>query len=332
MELRHLEYFAAVAEELSFTKASRRLHVVQSGVSSAIQNLERELGTVLFERDRHRVALTDAGEALLPEAHATLAAAQAARDAVGQARGGLRGTLTAGTMISTGPFDLPALLGRFHTTHPGVRVRLRLAAGGSAELARQVLAGSLDLAILSPAGQTPAGLTLHPVAEEALELVCHPDHPLASEPAVSLARLADETFIDFPPGWGNRAVVERAFAGAGLERQVLYEAAGFAAAAGLVRHRLGLAFLPASAAAGAGDLARVRVADSALVWQVSVAAPAARRVAAAARAFLAALPPPPAAVEPPAGLPHPAPPSARAISVSHDSDHRLGMPHRGALL
>jgi DNA-binding transcriptional LysR family regulator len=66
MELRHLEYFVAVAEELSFTRASRRLHVVQSGVSSSIQGLERELAAVLFDRDRHRVALTDAGHALLP--------------------------------------------------------------------------------------------------------------------------------------------------------------------------------------------------------------------------------------------------------------------------
>src|SRR5712692_9951091 len=66
--LESLRKFVVVAEELSFTRASRRLHVVQSGVSSAIQGLERELGATLFDRDRHRVALTDAGQALLPEA------------------------------------------------------------------------------------------------------------------------------------------------------------------------------------------------------------------------------------------------------------------------
>ncbi len=66
MELRHLEYFVAVAEELSFTRAAQRLHVVQSGVSSAIAALERELGATLFDRDRHAVALTEAGRALLP--------------------------------------------------------------------------------------------------------------------------------------------------------------------------------------------------------------------------------------------------------------------------
>ena len=73
MELRHLEVFVAVAEELSFTRASTRLHLVQSGVSSAIKALERDLGAVLFDRDRHRVMLTDAGQVLLPEARATLA-------------------------------------------------------------------------------------------------------------------------------------------------------------------------------------------------------------------------------------------------------------------
>src|SRR5215831_18027268 len=133
VELRHLEYFVAVAEELSFTRASRRLHVVQSGVSSAIQGLERELGATLFDRNRHRVTLTEAGLALLPEARATLAAAQAAADAVA----GLRGTLSIGTMISTGSIDVPALLGRFREQHPAVLVRLRVMPGGSADLARE---------------------------------------------------------------------------------------------------------------------------------------------------------------------------------------------------
>jgi len=285
VELRHLEYFVAVAEELSFTRASRRLHLVQSGVSSAIQGLERDLGAALFERDRHRVALTDAGNALLPEARATLAAAQAARDAVGEARGGLRGPVTVGTMQSTGALDLPGLLGRFHATHPAVQVRLRQAAAGSAGLAREVLSGMLDLAVLSLPGPPPAGLTTWPVTAEPLLVVCPPGHPLASRHRVTLQRLAGEPFIDFPPGWGNRAVVDRAFAAAGLDRQVLFEVAGFGAAADLVRAGLGIAFLPAPEAARMSGLATAEF-EPALTWRVSVAAPARRRMPAAARAFL----------------------------------------------
>ncbi len=296
MELRHLQYFVVVAEELSFTRASRRLHVVQSGVSSAIQSLERELGGPLFDRNRHRVALTESGSALLPEARATLAAAEAARDAVEEARGGLRGTLTIGAMQSTGRLDVPALLGRFHASHPDVTVRLRLAPAGSAELAREVISGGLDLALLSLLGPPPAGLAVRPIDAEALVVICHPGNPVGAhgEPGaeVPLARLADETFIDFPPGWGNRALVDRAFAAAGLERQVLFEVADFPTAAGLVRHNLGVAFLPATAAAGLRGLRTVDVAGGRLNWEILIATPATRRPSAAARAFLAELAPP----------------------------------------
>ena len=290
MELRHLEVFVAVAEELSFTRASSRLHLVQSGVSSAVKALERDLGAALFDRDRHRVLLTDAGQVLLPEARATLAAAQAARDAVSEAQGGLRGTITVGTMLSTGPLDLPGLLGRFHRAHPGVTVRLRLAAAGSAGLAQQVLDGGLDLALVSLPGQVPAGLNLRPVTEEPLVAVGQPGHPLAAGPA-TLAQLAGEPFIDYPPGWGTRAVADRAFAAAGLDREVPFEAAEYTAVINLVRGGLGLAFLPASVAAGQGaDLAVIEVTDHAFSWRVSVAVPACRRLSAAARAFLKELP------------------------------------------
>jgi DNA-binding transcriptional LysR family regulator len=289
VELRHLEYFVAVAEELSFTRASRRLHVVQSGVSSAIQGLERELGAALFDRDRHRVTLTEAGRALLPEARATLAAAQAAADAVAEATAGLRGTLSIGTMISTGPVDVPALLGRFHAQHPGVLVRLRVMPGGSADLAREVINGGLDLALLSLPGEAPAGLAVRPLAQEPLVLICAAKHPLANEEAVRLESLADETFVDFPVGWGTRAIVDRAFAAAGIDRQVSFEVAEYGTAAGLVGHGLGVAFVPASAAPGLDGVVRAPVESAALNWRVLVATSSTRRVSAAARAFLAEL-------------------------------------------
>src|SRR5207244_11705355 len=106
-----------------FGRASARLHRMQAAGSSAIKALERDRGAARFDRDRHRVMLTGTGQVLLPEARATLAAAQAARDAVSQAQGGLRGTVTVGTMLSTAPFDLPGLLGRFHQTHAEVHVQ-----------------------------------------------------------------------------------------------------------------------------------------------------------------------------------------------------------------
>jgi DNA-binding transcriptional LysR family regulator len=288
VELRHLEYFVAVAEELSFTRASRRLHVVQSGVSSAIQGLERELGAALFDRDRHRVTLTEAGRALLPEARATLAAAQAAADAVAEATAGLRGTLSVGTMISTASVDVPGLLARFHEQHPGVLVRLRVLPGGSADLAREVASGGLDLALLSLPGEAPPGLAVRQLAHEPLWLICAAKHPLADRDAVSLGELGAEPFVDFPVGWGTRAIVDRAFAAAGVDRQVAFEVADYRTAAALVGHGLGVAFIPASAARALEGVARVAVSPE-LDWRILVATSSNRRASAAARAFLAEL-------------------------------------------
>src|ERR1700739_2530235 len=102
MELRQLATFVAVAEEGSFTRAADRLHVVQSAVSAGVRKLEDELATSLCDRSTHHVKLTDSGRALLPAARATLAAAQAARDAVDEARGGLRGGVVLGTVTAQG--------------------------------------------------------------------------------------------------------------------------------------------------------------------------------------------------------------------------------------
>ena len=121
MELRHLATFVAVAEERSFTRASDRLHVVQSAVSAGVRTLERELGAALFDRTTHQVLLTDAGHALLPEARATLAAARAAREAVdagprGPARDrDARASCRPGAL---GAVNVAGLLAAFHAEHP----------------------------------------------------------------------------------------------------------------------------------------------------------------------------------------------------------------------
>src|SRR5690349_16270112 len=167
MELRQLAVFVAVAEEGSFTRAADRLHVVQSAVSAGVRKLEKELGASLFDRSTHSVKLTDPGRALLPEARATLAAAQAARDAVDEARGGLRGTVVLGTMQAQGmrAIDLPGLLAEFRADHPGVAVSVRHS-GGSTEMGRDVRDGRLDLAFVALPGDGPPGVELIPLASE----------------------------------------------------------------------------------------------------------------------------------------------------------------------
>src|ERR1700712_1740450 len=118
METRHLEYFLAVAEELNFTRAAQSLFAVQSTVSAGIRALETELGTTLFERSTRHVALTIAGEALVPEARAVVEAVDRVRSAAVAARSGLRGRLRVGIFSSIDIVDFPGLMADFGHDYP----------------------------------------------------------------------------------------------------------------------------------------------------------------------------------------------------------------------
>ncbi|MFG2848113.1 LysR family transcriptional regulator [Kitasatospora sp. NPDC048296] len=288
MELRYLEYFLVVAEELNFTRAARRLHVAQSGVSAGIRILERELDAPLFERSSKHVSLTDAGAALLPEARAALAAVQSARDAVDQVRGGLRGTVAVGTMTSIGILDMPALIGRFHAEHPAVAIRMMAATSGSAGLAQSLLDGLIDVAFLSMPRRPAVGLTVRRLASVPFLALVPAGHPLADRDQVDLEALAQAPFIDSPVGYGNRCVVDQAMAASGLERRVAVEVADIATAADYVRHGLGVSLMPAFAAPSDDPRLRVRpLTGSPLLWTLEVATVTARRPSAALRALLA---------------------------------------------
>ena len=287
MELRQLATFVAVAEEGSFTRAADRLHVVQSAVSAGVRNLEKELGTMLFDRSTHSVKLTDAGHALLPEARATLAAAQAARDAVDEARGGLRGTVVLGTMQAQGmrAIDLAAILAAFRAEHHAVEVKIRHA-GGSSEMAREVREGRLDLAFVALPGNGPPGVELPPLASEPIVLAVPASHPLAESADIELSQLGDEPMVDLPAGWGIRIAVERAFAAAGITRTVAYEVNDTATMVEFIRHGLAIGMLPRSLVETTGDIVFVPIRDHRPEFKTAIAIPANRRLSAATRAML----------------------------------------------
>ncbi|MFK3983633.1 LysR family transcriptional regulator [Micromonospora sp. NPDC050397] len=287
MELRHLATFTAVAEEGSFTRAAERLRVVQSAVSAAVRNLERELGVPLFERTTHRVELTDAGRLLLPEARRTLAAAEGAREVVDQLRGGLRGTVRLGMMQSqrASSVSVARLLATFRAEHPGVDVELRV--GASGEHAADLRSGRLDLAYLALPAGSAAGLTLVPLEAEPMPLVCPPEHPLADRSEVELVDLADEAFVDTPLDWGNRIATDRAFAAAEVRRTVRYEVGDLGSVLDFVQYRLAVAIMPAGRIGAESDLRRIPIRNHAPIFRTSIAASAERRLGAPARALLA---------------------------------------------
>jgi DNA-binding transcriptional LysR family regulator len=290
MELRQLEHFVAVAEERSFTRAARRLYIVQSAMSASIRALERDLQAELFARTTQRVSLTDAGAMLLPQARRILAEVAAARELVADVDGGLRGTVTIGTMeaLSAGPIDIARLLAEFRTSHPLLEIRLHQAAGGSAELAEHLRDGRMDLAFLSLPERRPAAVALTPLATEEMALVCSADHPMAARKAVQLQTVADEQFIDHPPGWGTRDSIDRAFAAARLQRLVAFEVNDTPSMLNLVRNGLGVAILPPSLMLEPEAVRVVPIRGHAPLWEVSLATPNNRPLTAAARALVAA--------------------------------------------
>jgi DNA-binding transcriptional LysR family regulator len=246
MELRQLEYFVTVAEECHFTRAARRLHVAQSGLSASIRALEVELGAPLFVRSTRQVELTQAGRALLVEARRALGTIDAARDAVAAVQGLLRGTLSVGSIQCLHAVHLPAVLARFHELHPGVEIQLRQA--GSGELVDLVRAGRLDLAFVT-SGRAGDDLHRSTLSSEPLVLACGPDLPFAGRESVRLAELAGQAFVDFNPDWGTRDDVDRALATAGVDRKVAVEVNDVHSLLDFVGFGLGVALVPRSFAA-----------------------------------------------------------------------------------
>jgi DNA-binding transcriptional LysR family regulator len=297
MELRQLEHFVAIADDQSFTRAARRLGYVQSALSVSVRSLERELHVKLFDRTTHRVRVTDAGRSLLPAARSTLASAQAIRDEAAAVNGMIRGRLRIGDMQALTVLDLPRLLGRFHREHPGVEISMRPAAGGAAELLSEVASGALDLALVAVADR-PRGLRVMPLASERL-LLTSGQRDANGQPGsagtrksvhlhkpIDLRELAGESFVDFPPGWIVRTLVDRAFAALDLHRRVSIEVADAPACKQLIREGLGVALLPESIIAAGSAGLQTRDVVPAISLEVSLVVRAGVDLSPATSAFI----------------------------------------------
>lgn len=248
-----MEHFVAVAEERHFTRAARRLNIVQSGLSTSIRALEAELGVDLLVRSTRRVDLTAIGRVFYQEARRALAAAQAAREAVEAMRGLNRGTLSIGTVQSLSPFlDLPALLARFHTDHPDIEILLGI--GDSTSLIEKVRDGRMDAAFMPLFGAPPAGLTTRLVACEDLVVAHAPGRVPAGSGPITLEDLSDETFIEFQADWGTRPVIDHAFQAARIDRRIAFEVNDIRTLLDLVALDLGVALVPEPVVAAAARL------------------------------------------------------------------------------
>jgi DNA-binding transcriptional LysR family regulator len=291
MNLRQLRYAVALAEAQSFTKAADNEYVVQSALSQQLRKLEDELGVALFERTTRSVALTPAGEALLPLMHQVLAGVDQIKFDAQALSGTVAGRLTVGMMeVPSESLDVAALMATFHARYPEVSVTLR--SGGSDLLIEAVRDRKLDVAVVGSNVSTPTGrLTFTELFTEPLVAVLPSSHELAGRSSVLLDQLAALPFIDFPPGYGLRHETDRGFAG--VTRRVAFEVTRVDEVIQFVSQDLGVALLPESVAISrVGDNPRLAlrpVAGANLYRQVNLVAPARPLRSAASQAFIGCL-------------------------------------------
>jgi DNA-binding transcriptional LysR family regulator len=287
MELRQLEQFVAVAEELNFTRAADRLRIAQSGLSVSIRGLERDLRATLFLRSSHGVRLTEAGVVLLSRARDLLVAAQSTRDAVTDVVGGVRGTVRVGIMQGLVLPGLAELLAQFRRSNQLVQIEPHLAANGSTSLAKEVAQGRLDIAFAAlHSTQYHSSLVVTPLGSEPMRLVLPASHELALRRTIPLKDLDGEVFVEFPSGWGTRILIDAQLARLGLTRTVSIEVSDVVAAGELVRAGFGMAFLPRSVIKRQPGLV-VRPVHPSPRLELNMVTPSPSRLNAASRALAA---------------------------------------------
>jgi len=247
MELRHLRYVIAVADELHFSRAAEKLGIGQPPLSQQVKQLEKEIGTKLFYRKTRGIELTEAGRAFLPHARAALQSAssalvcarQAARGEAGSIRVGFTGSAIFNPLVTE-------IIHRFRDKYPSLIVSL--VEQTTTSLLEALRTSNIDLAFLRPARSELDGLAVRKLPDEELWIALHKVHPLARRREIRLAELSCEPFVLFPRANGRLLYdsVIAACLNAGFSPRIIQDAPQLTSTVNLVAAGLGVALVPAS--------------------------------------------------------------------------------------
>ncbi len=247
MELRHLRYFLAVAEELNFTRAAKRLNIAQPPLTQQIKALEAEMGVILFDRTSYRIELTDAGKSFVPQVariladvrNAVLIAKRAALGVVGYVRVGFTESASFNPLVT-------AAFRTFRAAYPDVEVSLE--EGASTVLGAALREERIDAAFVRPPLRTGQGIDLHMIDEEEMVAALPSSHPLAQREDLELRDLADETFVLYPrierPGLADTVIT--ACEKAGFSPKAKQYTPQLSSTINLVAASLGVSIVPGS--------------------------------------------------------------------------------------
>jgi DNA-binding transcriptional LysR family regulator len=247
MELRHLKYFIAVAEELHFSRAASRLHIAQPALSKQIKQLEQECGFPLFYRTKQRVELLDAGQAFLDEARRILRQAEDAVESARRIHTGQSGRLVIVFSGSATLEVLPKILRKYRRLYPNVIVDI--SESGTTRGAELLLDSPLSVGLLrSPSFLNEESFCIQTILREPFVVAMPDSHPAAKQDSVRIKTLAEELFIGPPrqPGWDYSDAIFHILRDNGIEPRIAREATQGLAIMSLVAGGLGVALVPAS--------------------------------------------------------------------------------------
>jgi DNA-binding transcriptional LysR family regulator len=242
MEVRQLQIFRTLAEELNFTRTAERVHTVQSNVTAQIKALEEELGVPLFDRLGRRVTLTDAGRNFLPFAGQALAAMEQGQRAV-QTGAEPSGPLRIGAPESVLTYRLPQVLRAYRRRFPHVELIFR--PYSDATLALKLEAGKFDMAICMSDNLQAQSIRSIRLKTERVLLLAEPSHPLATRSTVKPADLAGQNLLLTEAGCGYREKLDRALALQNIRPANITEFSSVEAIKQCVAVGMGLGLLPA---------------------------------------------------------------------------------------
>jgi len=245
MDLRALQYFVAVAEELNITRAAEKLHMSQPPLSAQIKNLETELDTVLFIRGKRQLTLTEPGQLLYRRAKDILSLTEKTKSEMLAMGKGISGTISIGLVEGMAPDYAAEWFEGFMSRYPNVR--FRILDGSTDDLLEKLRSGMISLAVVTAPCDNSLLHSFH-IAEEKMAVLMSKDHPLAAGRGdkVRIADLAGENIIV----QSRKAIIERIykwFSAEGLEPRIVCEMDSYLDAAALAGRKIGLSIYPKTA-------------------------------------------------------------------------------------
>jgi DNA-binding transcriptional LysR family regulator len=287
VNLNQLQAFCIVAKHLSYSVAAEELLITQPAVSQQVKALEKHLNVKLFERQGHKLILTEAGEAVLGGAQAILTAGADMEHSLSLLRGSTRGRLALGANTTGGMYVAPSIIAAFRDLYPEAEATLQVESTN--RICDRVMQSMIDVAVVTGPVQDRR-FVVRDLCDDELYLIVSPAHAFAGRASVSMAEVSGEDFAVPEPGSRTRSQIEAAFAEGGLHVRVTMQLPGTEAVKKAVESNLGVGMVSRHAVSrelALGALCRVPVEGLELHRPIQVLHRKGKHLTPLARRFLA---------------------------------------------